>query len=61
MIREIVPRMCHNTEMLLKGLRTRTPKVFIVPMSRLVGVQGMVTSYHTLKKEDRGVDPDHLM
>jgi hypothetical protein len=61
MTREIVPRMDHHTEILLKGLRTRTPKVLIVPMSRLVGVQGMATSYPTLKKEDRGVNPDRLM
>jgi hypothetical protein len=61
MTSEIVLRMDHHTEILLKGLRTRTPKVLIVPMSRLVGVQGMATSYHTLEKEDRGVDAERLM
>ena len=61
MTREVVPSACHHTEMLLRYLRKRTPKVLIIPAGALVWLSSCKTKRQlTLREHDRAIDPNRL-
>ena len=60
MTSDVVPGACHRTEILLRYLRMRTPKVLIMPTSESAGVKGQEKRRLTLDEKNCGVDFDHL-